>query len=221
MRRDLTVWQLCDSAFPAGALAHSNGLVAAWQAGEVVGAEGLGLWARTMLGQAATGMVPLAAAAWAEPQSLPRLDALCDCFLLNHVANRASRAQGQAFLLACERAFDVEGVRRVACAVRAGKLAAHWGPVFGATGRELGLPRRKTCRLLLFLSLRGAVSSAVRLGIVGPLEGQKLQHQLAGTLDGLVKRHVNTAPEDVAQTAPLADLLQGAQDRLYSRLFIS
>ena len=221
MTRDLTVWQLSDSAFPAGTLAHSGGLEAAWQAGEIVGADGLSLWARTMLGQAAAGAVPLASGAWSDPQALPRLDALCDCILLNHVANRASRAQGQAFLLACDRAFDLAPVRQVAARVRREKLAAHWAPVLGATGRALGLSRRQTCRLLLFLSVRGSVSSAVRLGIVGPLEGQKLQHRLGGMLNDLVRRHLNTPPEEIAQTAPLADLLQATQDRLYSRLFIS
>jgi urease accessory protein len=221
MPRDLIVWQLCDSAFPAGALAHSNGLEAAWQAGEVVGTDGLDLWARANLGQAAAAAVPLASAAWSEPDALPTLDAWYDAFLLNHVANRASRVQGQAFLMACERAFDTQPIQRVAAVVREGRLAAHWALVLGATGRALGLSRRQTCRLLLFLSLRGAVSSAVRLGIVGPLEGQKLQHRLAVTLNDLVRRHVGTPVESVAQTAPLVDLLQGTQDRLYSRLFIS
>jgi urease accessory protein len=123
--------------------------------------------------------------------------------------------------MACERAFDADAIKRVAKTVRDAKLAAHWAPVVGATGRALGLSRRQTCRLLPFLCLRGAVSSGVRLGIVGPLEGQNLQHRLAGLLDELVRRHVATPPDAVAQTAPLADLLQGTQDRLYSRLFIS
>src|SRR5437764_980339 len=34
---DFTIWQLIDSAFPTGGFAHSSGLEAAWQHGEVRG----------------------------------------------------------------------------------------------------------------------------------------------------------------------------------------
>ena len=215
------VWQICDSAFPSGAFAHSGGLEAAWQEGELVGAEGLTRWIEAALRQAAASVVPVVAAAWDAPQSLAALDTFCDAFLLNHVANRASRAQGQAFLLACVNTFHQDEVRRVAAAVREGRLAAHWAAVFGAVCRGLGVQKRAAAAMALFFALRGAVSSAVRLGIVGPLQAQKLQYTLAPSLDPLLDAYIDVPPERVAQTAPLADLLQGAHDRLYSRLFVS
>lgn len=221
MRSDWTVWQICDSAFPAGAFAHSGGLEAAWQAGEVESTAELAAWIGASLRQAASGAVPVVAAAWAEPESFEFLDQLSDGFLMNHVANRASRSQGQAFLMACVKSFETETLRRLAAAIRERRLAGHWAPVFGAVTRALEVPRRQVCEVFLFLSLRGAVSGAVRLGIVGPLQGQRLQHELSAGLGKLVDRYIDEPPENVAQTAPLLDLLQGAHDRLYSRLFVS
>ena len=221
MNPNWLVWQICDSAFPAGAFAHSGGLEAAWQAGEVRDAGGLAAWLGQALRQTAAGVIPVTAAAWDEPQSIRTFDDLLDSFLLNHVANRASRAQGRAFLMACASTFDHPAVRRVAADVREGRLAGHWAPVFGAVCRGLDVPRRQAGEMVLYFALRGAVSGAVRLGIVGPLQGQKLQHAAARSLDRLVDAYVDLPPEAVTQTAPLSDLLQGMHDRLYSRLFVS
>ncbi len=71
------------------------------------------------------------------------------------------------------------------------------------------------------MHLRGWISAAVRLNIVGPLEGQTIQHQLADAAEAVATRFGEVALDDVAQTAPLLDLWQGTQDRLYSRLFQS
>jgi urease accessory protein len=221
MDTDWITWQLCDSAFPAGALAHSAGLEAAWQQGEVAGVEGLAEWITAALRQTAGGLIPVVAAAWAGDPPLKDVDALCDSFLLNHVANRASRSQGQALMMACGKTFEAESVRRLAETMKRDGLHGHYAAVFGAAGRALEIPRRQTCELFMFLALRGAISSAVRLGVVGPLQGQNLQHRLGREAPGMVTRCIDLPLDSVAQTAPLADLLQGTQDRLYSRLFIS
>lgn len=221
MQQDWVVWQLCDSAFPTGAFAHSGGLEAAWQAGEIADAHGLAEWVAAALRQAGHSALPLVRAGWEGTPSLAELDAVCESMLLNHVANRASRSQGQALLVAAARTFHDDSVRRVEDVVRRGRLHGHYPPVLGAVCEALGVPLRRTCDVFMFLTLRGAVSTAVRLGIVGPLQGQGLQHQFGKWVGAVVERCMTIPLEDVAQTAPLVDLFQGAQDRLYSRLFVS
>jgi urease accessory protein len=221
LESDWLIWQLCDSAFPAGAFAHSGGLEAAWQQGEIDGARGLEEWITASLLQAGRGMVPFVAAGWQGEPPLAEVDAACDAFLLNAVANRASRAQGQALLMACGKTFDEGDVARVVDAVKAGGLAGHHAPVFGALCRALAVSKRRACEVFMFLGLRGAVSGAVRLGIVGPLQGQNLQRRVSRTMPQLLGRCVDAGLDEIAQTAPLADLLQATHDRLYSRLFVS
>ena len=93
--------------------------------------------------------------------------------------------------------------------------------MFGVASGAMGLCDRRTARLFLFFALRGQVSAAVRLGIVGPLEAQAVQHSLSRKAERLADAALSILPDDAAQTAPLLELWQGAQDRLYSRLFQS
>ena len=206
------LWQLADSAFPTGGFGHSGGLEAAWQHGEVTRANLPG-FLETSLRQCARASLPFVAAAHAGAERLTELDQHCEAFLSNHVANRASRLQGRAFWTATTRAFLPD--------LTEPPELCHLAPVFGVLTCRLGIATLPAARLFLFLHFRGLVSSAVRLGIVGPLEAQSMQHQLAPVAEAAAIHAATLTLDDLAQTAPLLDLWQGAQDRLYSRLFQS
>lgn len=214
---DWLVWQLADSAFPTGGFAHSGGLEAAWQHGEVQNSSELASFLEASLEQAGHGSLPFVATAHDAPDQAGELDRLCDCFLTNHVANRASRLQGRSFLASTRRIFHSGEVGRAANCFPLG----HFPPVFGAVTRLLGVSRSGAARLFFFQHLRGLVAGAVRLGIAGPMEAQALQLRLAPRAQAILSQCENLAVADIAQTAPLLDLWQGTQDRLYSRLFQS
>lgn len=226
---DFLVWQLMDSAFPTGGFAHSAGLEAAWQHGEVRGRVELLAFAETSLEQLGHGYLPFVMAAFDTPGKLTELDQHCDAFTTNHVANRASRAQGRAFLTAVERIFPerrfpnrlVGNGKTHRADLEIGAPFTHVAPVFGACLQQLDISRETTARMFFFNHLRSVLAAAVRLNITGPMEAQMLQHKLAAKAE-LVRQKCETLTlEQIAQTAPLLDLWQGAQDRLYSRLFQS
>jgi len=229
---DFLLWQLADSAFPTGGFAHSGGLEAAWQHGEVRNRGELREWLSASLRQVSRAALPFVNAAHAEPERLEELDRLCDALTSNHVANRASRAQGRALLSAVERIFSERRspTRRVndKQQERAGSETgatcppfAHVAPVFGAVIRSLGVAHDTAVRLFVFTHLRGVIAAAVRLNIVGPMEGQSIQVQLGEQAEAVTLAGAALTLDDVAHTMPLLDLWQGAQDRLYSRLFQS
>jgi urease accessory protein len=221
MADDWLIWQFADSAFPAGSFVHSGGLEAAWQNGRVTRGESLLGFIESTLTQIGRGSLPFVLAAHREPDRFVEYDQLYDAMLSNHVANRASRAQGQSLLAAAQRIYARPALTALHAMVRESGSPGHLAPLFGVIATKMNFDETQTSRLFLFCALRGLVSAAVRLGIVGPMEGQGLQAKLFAKAEQLGIDALDVRPQDAAQTAPILDLLQGTQDRLYSRLFQS
>lgn len=218
---DWLLLQLADSAFPTGSFAHSSGLEAAWQHHEVRNRDHLIEFVEAALNQSAQGTIPFLRGSFERPGKFTVFDEHFDAFTTNHVANRASRAQGRAFLTTVDRAFGLAASRDLRMLVEERKLPAHFAIVFGHLLQALGFDLISTARLFLFNHLRGLISSAVRLNIVGPLDGQTLQVRLAPYAESILVPALKIEIEHAAQTAPLLDVFQSTQDRLYSRLFQS
>ncbi|MCC6234472.1 MAG: urease accessory protein UreF [Verrucomicrobiales bacterium] len=205
------LWQLADSAFPAGGFLHSNGLESARQHGVIRQRDDLPRFMATSLRQAARASLPFVATAHRDPTSLPHCDAVCDAWTSNHVAHRASRLQGKAFARAVSHAFDLPHL--------ASPDPGHFAPVFGAALAHLDIPRPDALQLFLYQHLRSVVSAAIRLNLVGPLEAQRIQQHLTAEADQLATQAIAYTLDDLAQTAPMIDLWQGTHDRLDARLF--
>jgi len=218
---DWLLWQLADSAFPTGGFAHSGGLEAAYQYGEVTGRDDLLAFLQAALRQCGSSSLPFVAAVFDRTHSLDHADAFCDAFTSNHVANRASRLQGRAFVNSAARAFALSALAEIRDRMAESESPAHFAPVFGEVTRLLGLERVEAFRLFLFTQLRGWISSAVRLNIVGPIEAQSIQGRVSTLAEEVLQACSGLSLDDAVQTAPLLDLFQNGQERLYSRLFQS
>ncbi len=215
------ILQIADSGFPAGGFAHSAGLEAAANLGHVATADALERFLVAHLWNVGHASMPFVGAAHDRPAGVGELCGWIDATLTNHVANRASRTQARAFLATCAEVFAEAEIGALAERVRRRECTAHLAPVFGAVLRALGVGRDETLALHLQLALRGLTSAAVRLGIVGPLEAQRLQVRHRATLDAVLARCSAIEPDDAASVAPLHDVFGAKHDRLYSRLFQS
>ena len=216
---DWLTWQIVDSAFPTGVFAHSWGLEAAWQQGEVDDLDTLRLFLEASIRQAGYASLPLVNDAYRSPEQLEALDELADVFLLNAVANRASRIQGRTLLGTAGRIWPSEAL--AALQTRADATCAHVAPLSGAAFRAIGLSLPAVQKVVLYGTARGVLSAAVRLGIAGSFEAQRMQYECSSWLDRIADRCSALSIDDLAQTAPVLDLLQAGHDRLYSRLFQS
>jgi len=215
------VLQVADSGFPTGGFAHSGGLEAALSAGVVDSAAQFDAYVRAHLWNVGNASLPFVAAAHGAPATVDELDRLIDAQLSNHVANRASRTQGRAFLATAARVFDAREVVTLAARATAREIAAHHAPVFGAALAALGIGLDDALGIHLLLALRGVLSAAVRLGIVGPNEAQRVQGHHAATLDAVMAECRTLSPDDAACVTPIFDVLGATHDRLYARLFQS
>lgn len=218
---DWLAWQLADSAYPAGGFVHSAGVEAAARQGFVRGRDDLEGALRDVLVGAANAVLPFAEYAWRRPGAFGDIDEACDATLLNPVAHRASTEQGRAMLAATARVFEHDDIARLEERCRAGESVGHFAVVFGALCAHLGVGVETMRRLLLYQLARTVVSSAIRLGVVGPIEGQKLIAR-AGELAKRLANEVGGGDvSEVCQTTPMLDLAQSCHDRAYTRLFRS
>lgn len=203
------LYQLADSAFPAGSFAHSAGLEALRGLGMLRGERELVLRLGELAWQTAYAALPFLGDAHRDDAVAANRAA--ECFLSSQVANRASRAQGGAFAIAAEAMLG----ERVALPF--GHLATTTGAVLARAGVSLAEARE----LVMFAALRSAVSAAIRLGVVGPLRAQRLLLDVAPAAARALDDTRDLGAEDARTISPFVDLAQAGHDRLYARLFQS
>jgi urease accessory protein len=216
---ELLTWQVVDSAFPTGVFSHSWGLEAAWQSGEIADAGALRAFVDASVLQTGHAYLPFMNEAYRESGTLETLDRIADAFLVNTVANRASRMQGRTLVATSARVWPSE--RLSGLLARAATTCAHVAPLSGVVFKTIGLPLVTAQRVVLYGTARGVLSAAVRLGIVGSFEAQRLQFATGDRLEDVAERCAGLSIDNLAQTSPIVDLLQAGHDRLYSRLFQS
>lgn len=221
MNGDWLIWQLADSTFPSGGFAHSGGLEAAWRHGFANSVASLTDFIRSGLMQVGQAQLPFVNAAHAQPDRFVALDHSCEVCTRNHVARRSSVTQGRALLNSADAAFGAPQTDAWRLSVVCGEAHGHLPVVFGVVNAVLGVDHEHAVRLYLFLALRSLLSSSVRLGIVGPQQAQAVQYRLGPDAEQITRKCLGLTPDDVATSAPLIELVQATQDRLYTRLFQS
>ena len=75
--------------------------------------------------------------------------------------------------------------------------------------------------LVMYTTLRSALSAAVRLGIVGPLRAQRILHAAAPVAARALAETTGLAVAATRSASPMVELAQSAHDRLEVRLFQS
>lgn len=210
-----------DSAFPVGSFAHSGGLEAAVQFGFVADADTLGEFLRVSLTTAARLSAPFVRATAQDPTCFDAVNARYDTLLVNDPANRASRAMGLAVLTAGDAMLPDAGLSAARDAARRACGFVHLPPAWGLLARAVGLDGDAAIDAFLFQHVRGLLSAAVRLNVVGPMQAQRVLAGLDATRRQCVTLARQTTTETAIATAPTLDLLQSLHERLYSRLFNS
>jgi urease accessory protein len=215
MRPTWLVLQLADGAFPNGGFAHSGGLEAAAVLGGLDG--GAEAFLDASVRQIGRSQLPFVAGAAADPAELSRLDEALDAAMPLRAPNLASRSQGRAFVRAASRIWDA--LRPLA--EHSAAAPTHHAPVFGAACGTLGVAPDAASAAYLHGATRTILSASVRLGLLGPIEAQRLLAERAPLLEATLADARGRRIEDAAATAPRIELFAGLHDRLDGRMFQS
>jgi len=216
--RNWLLLQLADGTFPSGGFAHSGGLEAITVLGGLTPSTSATVdFLDATLRQIGRASLPFVRAAAAEPGRLLELDDAFDATLPLSGPNRSSRAQGRALASAASRIWEM----LVPIAEHARGGPGHHAPVFGAVFGTLGVGAEDTLAAYLHGAARGVLSAAVRLGLLGPLEAQRLHAARGPLLDALLDAARHIEPGQAAQTAPLLEIYAALHERLDGRMFQS
>ena len=237
-RHLLTLFQLIDSCAPTGGFAHSNTLETAYQLGWISTSTELQHYIWNVLLQTVTSQLPYVNAicqfiiSSSEDSNLVeefcKVDAHLTSTMTSHVARRASMVQGSGMFRVFPSTFPeqlkptiISKLKKCILSTKNPTVCGHAATCWGCICGMLRISPETCMYMYLYTVTRDMINAAIRMNIIGPMEGSYLTNQLCQKLPTLLQHPLNLSLDSVHQVAPLIDILSNAHDRLYTRLFNS
>ena len=222
----VSLLHLCDSLFPIGGFAHSDGLETAAASGRVGGADDLRGWIEVVLGENLRRLdgpgVLLAWRACHEERwvDLAALDEEMHAIRPSSSGRAASRAMGTRLLRTWREIQPAAG--------QATRLDAI-GPLltlpvaFGAVCASAGIPARAGLEGFIYTRLSATISAAMRLMPIGQRDAHALLASTLRSVPAVVEavEAAASAGAGLGAFAPAVDLAAMAHQHVRSRLFLS
>ena len=218
----LMVW--LSPAFPVGAFAYSHGLEWAHEAGDLTDAASLEDWLGSLLafGSARNDAILFAAAYRAsgngDGATLTEIAALALALATSPERQLETTTQGDAFVGAILRSWSCPAMALLK-EVWSEPVAYPVAVAVAAAGHEIPLEPALEAFGLNFVS--SLVSAAVRLGVVGQTDGQRVTAALVPQVRRLAASAIEAGLDDLGGCAFRSDLAALRHETQYTRLFRS
>lgn len=222
----LRLLHLCDSLFPIGGFAYSDGLESATSAGAVGDAAGLRAWINVCLDETMGRLEgPAVWQAWAACQdahwdTIVTLDEELHALRPAASARRSSRAMGLRLLTTWQMLHPHPRIEHLVTLARSGRIGPSLPIAFAAACASADVERRPSVEAYAYTRLSATISAAMRLMPIGQsdahaLLARALDH-VPQVVDGIVARDAR-----VESFTPALDIAAMSQPYLHSRLFRS
>jgi len=227
MDRFLSLLQFTDGLFPAGAYAHSFGLEASVQFGDVRDAAGVEAFLRAYLEgcagptDAAAAVCARRAAASEDLASCVALDGMLDAMKAPSELREASRQMGRQTLRAATHLPCHPLLERFADFVAAESSPGHHPIVFGMIGGVLNWDALEMTGAYLYSTSTALVGAALRLLPLGQLAGQRILWNLRPLIAALADEAQGKQESDLWSFAPALEIASMRHALLDARLFRS
>ena len=222
--RPLPLLHLCDSLFPTGAFAHSDGLEWATDRGLVSSPADVGIWMDASLSQFLAGAEgPAVWVAWQafsgrDWQSLSVVNAEAFAIRPSAVSRQATRAMGVRLVRTWQQLYDPAGFDEMAAAVDVERTMTLPG-AFGVVCASIGVEARAAVEAFIYTRLASTASAAMRLMAIGQHEAHRVLvsrlRAVGPVIDAIANQPV------IASFAPAHDIAAMSHQYVHSRLFRS
>jgi len=215
---------LVDSSIPTGSFAYSYGLESSYTFGLVTTPRQLRTYLYAYLQQVVSLEFPFLNACFHLPtpeftDALGTLAAEYDAQLLVPVLHRASLAQAGNWLRLLDSFYPEADLLNIPQWFGQQQLALHFVPAFALALRRIGFSLGEVRAMYLHMALRDEVSAAIRLGLLGPMEGHRLQHEFYAIFEELLTTSTEVPYTAATRSAFLLDVAQVLHEDVYSKLF--
>jgi urease accessory protein len=221
MELPLAVW--FSPMFPVGAFAYSHGLEWAHEVGDIGNAEDLRDWLITLMQRGALRNDAILlgeahrAATWGDARWLAEINDLALAMATSRERRLEIATQGNAFLLAIRKSWPCTTLDLIEAYDE--DIAYPVAVALAAVGHDLPLDATLDMYCLGFVS--NLVSAAIRLGIIGQSDGQRVIAALMPVIRDTAQACANKDLDDLGASAFRSDLASLQHETQYTRLFRS
>ena len=222
--RLLPLLHLCDSLFPTGAFAHSDGLEWATDRALIASPADLDAWMDASLSQLLAGAEgPAVWLAWhafsgRDWQSLSAVNAEAFALRPSAVSRRATRAMGVRLVRMWHQLYEPAGFDQMAAAIDVERTMTH-PAAFGVVCASIRVEPRAAVEAFIYTRLASTASAAMRLMAIGQHEAHRVLasrlRAVGPVIDAIASRPV------ISSFAPAQDIAAISHQYVHSRLFKS
>lgn len=231
------ILHLADSALPSGGYAFSSGLEGAFQLGILESAQSLRYYLYNSLQASLLFEIPYLIACYQNTihnnsVEINHIYKRYEASFTSSSMRRGSLTMGRTWVRLIQNLYPSHKIQFNSMLesnpqnlpVKFGtnsnsSFETHYTLIFGVTLQMVGFDETDTLKLYLYMFLRDLISAAIRLGVVGPLAGNKLQFELYSELTILISTTQFATYQDAVKVSPQIEISQCAHAKLYSRLF--
>jgi urease accessory protein len=222
----LELLHLCDSLFPIGGFAYSDGLESATSAGTISDSVGLQAWLEAVLDDTIGRLEgPAVWHAWravadGDVAAMIQLDEELTALRPSSSARRSSRAMGQRLLTTWQALHPDVRLERLALVAKEGAIGPVLPLAFAAACVSAGVTRRESVEAYAYTRLAATVSAAMRLMPFGQTDAHRLLSRTLERVPAVVDR-IAAGNDEPESFTPMMDIAAMTQQYLHSRLFRS
>ena len=225
IKQKLALMQLADSFFPSGTYTFSHGLESLVQQNKIQQPHDLVSFLQILLHNkiATCDLVALIhayrASAIDDIEKILQIDTQLFAQTPIAITRKTQRQSGRALLMVAQSTWQHQQLETLNQKRALDRFNCLHPIVFGVVGNIAGLTLTDTALAFLHGLVTGILGAAIRLGILGHLQGQEILLRLAPDIETAYHTASSISLEQMWSCTPAIDLAQMHQATLASRLF--